>query len=292
MEAMSSRFRGVSWNRPRRKWVVFFLGKYIGGYEDEKEAALVSAEQAVQAWKHWAWESDLLFGPELLTRQEVEDFMNRTQLAELPRGVSLVKGQYRVSHQRKYLGIFASLEEAAACKVGHMRKTEAREWETHLKLPITRDASQRAVIALGGDAGQGSHAIVPESLWHRLTFRSKWNLARGYATGRWHGKSLSMHAVIARCLWGEYDGRYSVDHIISDQKLNNGEDNLRLATKSLQRNNIRRKPSKSGIVGVSKSYNRWTGAMRFCGSLYKKSFATEAEAERFVLHLRAALHGV
>ncbi len=112
-----------------------------------------------------------------------------------------------------------------------------------------------------------------------------------YASGRWRGKSKSLHGVVANLLFGEYDPKLTVDHIISEEKLNNGEDNLRLASKSLQSlNRVNKK--KKYHAGVSKCWNKWVGQIKFHRRTYKKSFEAEEKAKCFVNMMRAAFHGI
>ena len=217
---------------------------------------MVSADLAVQRWPKWAWTSDLLFAPHLLQHGEVElHLATLFGQFKLPKGVTRHEERFKVTHQGKVVGWFQTLDDAVKGKQQRVDAVWKEAWQKHLSIPISRDEQDRAIIMLSG-AGKGQYSIVPAKWWHELTFQTSWGLAKQYASGRWHGKSCRLHNVIAGMMFGVYDKKYTVDHIISSQKLNNGEDILRLATQSLHMHN-RGVGRHDAVKCITKQYNRW-----------------------------------
>lgn len=290
----TSKYKGVSWNRTLNKWRVTFRQQHIGLFEDERTAFFASAKAVLREWPEWASTSDLLVGPDLLSMADVEQIKlevahevlrTPTKVRELPAGVTQTGSKFKATYAHKSLGVFMTVASAEAAVEAKKTDVENAKWKDHLARDITRDANNKAVIALTGKAGIGKFTIVPENLWHILTFEHSWHLAKGYASGTWEKKPQLLHTVIYRLLHPDFEGSYqnSIDHIITTQKLNNGVDNLRTATMGeQQRNKEKRANTTSQYVGVSarKGRDTWNGNVMINKKYYTVSAQTEIDCAR------------
>lgn len=191
---VTSKYKGVSWSRTINKWVVKFLDRHIGTFEDELTAFFASAKAVIRKWPEWASTSDLLVGPGLLSTADVEQIKleishetlhTLTNVRELPAGVTQTGKKFRATHAHKSLGVFMTVASAKAAVESKKKEVQNAKWQKHLTKDITRDDNNKAVIALTGKTGIGKFTRVPEHLWHILTFGHSWNLSHGYATGTW-----------------------------------------------------------------------------------------------------------
>jgi hypothetical protein len=243
----ASKFKGVY--RKGDKWQVQFCNTILGIFEDEREAGRTVARAAIATWE-WAEENDIItrhFSPDEIADMKEEGYTPPNRERDLPKGVSLTPSRkYRAMYRNKFLGDFVTVEEAEMTynnKVGEVFK---KEWEEHAAKDVTRNKQGRAVIKLSGDLGKGKETEVPEQLWHKLTFKKKWNYVSdrkkssdGYAAGSWERKSCSLHYAVWKLLHPDYVPvkGISIDHVDPNKKLDNREENLRLADDSLQLSN-------------------------------------------------------
>jgi HNH endonuclease len=142
---------------------------------------------------------------------------------------------------------------------------------------------------------------VPEQFWHKLTFKKKWNYARfnqnssdGYAAGRWEKKSCSLHYAVWKLLHPDYvpvKGT-SIDHVDPNKKLDNREENLRLADDSSQQRN-KKKVGEGTYVGVKRTKSgKWVGCVMHKGKYYTTpSVPSEREAAILLNALRIKVIG-
>lgn len=288
----ANKFRGVSWITSKNKWRANFCGKSQGYFAEERQAAIAVAIAAVKEWPEWAWTSDLLFGMGLLQQSEVRDQMAHSQPVKtarsLPVGVCAVGTKFRACYGKQHLGMFLSIEEAAACHTRHCSQLNKQAWEEHLKTPISRDVDGDAVINLRVEQSK-----VPEELWHALTFQHSWNYDKPYAKGTWNGRSIRLHVLIYTLLHPGYMSSQgsSVDHINCDQPLNNLDNNLRIASRELQAHNAKKKKGcSSQYKGVSKGYKGWRATCKRKGVYRQSSHTTEMEARAAAVRMHAEMY--
>ena len=291
----SSRFKGVFQVKATKKWRAMFLKKYLGYFDDERSAAKAVAKAVVKEWPI-AIDSDLLVGEDLLSADEMQQIQKEIDsdvphaVRELPKGVSYCTRDrvFLTQYKGKNLGSFATASAAKAVYDEYGREKEEQDWEDHRSCSVTVDTNGSAIIALSGNRGEGQFALVPNQLWHQLTYRHKWNLSpKGYAKGRWDGKSTALHVVIYSLLHPGYDKKLTVDHRNSEAKLDDRETNLRLATLSVQNSNKIKKANCSSIhIGIHcNTRKQWFGTFLFEKVRYTtRIFKSEEEA---LLALRA-----
>lgn len=295
----SSKFRGVRWCIHKEKWIARFRGKSQGSFDNEREAAIAYAKAAIRVWPDWAPTSDLLVGPDLLSREEIEGKTNNLHKDQpiklLPTGVTRKNKKYRAMYRKEYLGTFATIEQANHVYQARAAEADAAEWQTYKNRPIPRDKDGDAIIAISGNAGHGLSAKVPERFWHCLSFKNKWNIRCGYAAGTFEGKSTYLHAVVFRLCHPDIEVKGSIDHIDPSDRLNNLESNLRDATRQLQvYNQQKRLNCSSKYIGVyfNKKKAKWGGRVLFEGKRHcTKWFATENEAARALDSMSKTLMG-
>ena len=271
----SSRFRGVTWDKAGRCWIASSCGVYHGRYKDEREAARAVAKAAIKKWPEWAPTSDLLVGPGLLTREEIEAIQlelasdpawnGPAKRKELPQGVSLVQLaqglRYRARYKNKTIGMFLTIAEAKQAHTAHVQQLRDAKWSAHLQLPVTRDDEGRAVIDLSGKVGKGQRAVVDEVHWHALTFETSWSSRCVCGSHYPQSATEDLHAVVFRLANPDVATGVvnSIDHKNGDT-LDNRAANLRVATTSIQGHNKRKRAgctSKYFGVSLDPKTHRW-----------------------------------
>lgn len=273
----SSRFKGVYWEKNSKKWAAKFRNKHIGLYSIERDAAKAYAKRVIEFWPIWASTSDLLVGPNLLSKQEIRDIKSEIETGTdnsvqrvLPRGVHK---NFRAMHCGKSLGSYKTSEEAHHAYEMHVAQAEAAKWATHLQVPILRDADGDAVIELSGAAALGQFTKVPDRFWHRLTYKTKWNLRGPYAAGTFENDNTYLHMIVYRLCHPDKPLVGTIDHRKSAEKLNNLESNLRDATNTIQSHNHQKQINcTSRHVGVyrHKTTGKWIGRI----SVNRKRYCT------------------
>lgn len=279
-----SGYRGVK--RKRSQWMGLFRGKSLGCFQTEREAFIEYARACVREWPLWAPTSDLLVGEGLLSVEEMGVIQKEDRQARaarnLPRGVFMINDRFQAKLGTTYLGCFASPEEASIVYETEAERHRQEAWEMHLRLPIPTNAHGDAVIQLSGSNARGAATLVPRQLWHFLTFNHSWCLSGKYAQGTWNGRVVKLHHLVYTLLnpFFVFEGGISVDHV-NHQELDNREDNLRAATRSMQaRNKRKREGTSSKHVGVSyHPSGKWHAEFQFNRARYSVGyFATEEEA--------------
>lgn len=137
-----------------------------------------------------------------------------------------------------------------------------QEWRDYQNTPITRDTKGNGIIKLTGKLGEGMQTLVPDKVWHQLTYKTSWNFFKGYARGHWQGHPTQLHRVIFNLCYPDVVVQGSVDHINPIEKLNNLESNLRDASAAIQAYNKQQKAAcTSQYIGVSfhKTNRKWVG---------------------------------
>lgn len=295
-------FRGVQWEARTAKWVVQFKHRTIGAWQDEREAFVAYAGAVIREWPLWAPSSDWLVGDGLLTGDEVRLLveaadveMPSTSQGELPRGVKRMGEKFVVSFKRKWHGVFATQDVAEAVYNNLALDHRSRSWDEHVRQPIPRDDDGNAIIPLGGQEGVGKVALVPDELFHVLTWEHSWTLANtGYPVCNWgNDRLVQMHVMVFRLLHPFYvrNSHLSIDHIDRNQ-LNNLPNNLRLATRSEQQSNKgKRANATSQYPGVFWSAKKgWCVDLRVDGKRISRiGFATEQDAFQATKNLKANL---
>ena len=267
-------YRGVCKNRA--KWRAVLSGESLGAYDTPYLAGYAYAKAVIRKW-HWAKDSDLLFGPDKLSCEDLENITQELSTEvivlpaprNLPKGVSLnAAGSYCARYAGVWFGAFDTIEAAKAVYDKKVAEINLSDWQNHLKTRIPVDIEGNAILSLSGKWSHGKVALVPKQLWHQLTFKKSWHLnSRGYVRG---DHSHTLHMVIMEYLQPNYDKTLSVDHINPYSKLDNRESNLRLATKSTQASNKKKRQGcSSQYLGVSwMKGNYWRATITKDGKTY------------------------
>lgn len=280
-----SRFKGVSFIKKSGKWLAQLVKKY-GHYNTEREAAKVVAREAIRKWPLWATTSDLLFGEDLLTQDELKEIQSELQTEtritkpqrELPVGVHQSRsGKYFVLLQGKFQKTYDTISDAEDAYRTAKNRAEDEEIAVHWMKEITRNEDGVAIIKLNHD----QVALVDDELWYALTFKRSWYFANGYACG--NGPRL--HQVVYQLLHPTYvpSKELSIDHRDYTSTLDNRSSNLRLADHSQQRHNqARRTTTVSKYFGV-----QWLSGEELWAAAIAKN-GVRHRGGRFVLELDAA----
>lgn len=275
----SSKFRGVTRLPDIGKWMASFRGKFIVQLTDERAAGRAAAKAAVREYGEWAMYSPILVGPDLFSADEMLEIKAEVDAEaeepakperKLPKGVYLEKasGKYVSQFRGKVLGKFSDAEEAERVYNDRVKEILDKEWSDYAATPIKTDKDGHAVIALSGTLGTGNFTKVPAKLWHKLTYKNKkWGMNdKGYAVGNWEDEPKKLHLVIYALLNPDFKSSrlIQVDHIVAENKLDNREENLRLADRSAQaRNKTKKEGCSSKYVGVQyiPKKDLWSGTL-------------------------------
>lgn len=258
------------------KWSAECCGKWLGRFNEERDAGKAVAREAISRWGDWAAKNDLLIGPGLLTAADILTIQQELTLTtskeakSLPRGVSRSGVLYWARHAGKDLGRFQTIEEAATAYIKQVSKVREEKWINHLMTPVYRDKDGDAAIILTGKNSSGHSAKCPEGLWHQLTFSTLWWYDGKYACGTWDGKKDRMHRVVYKLCNPDWDGKLQVDHKIPERTLDNQESNLRIATQSFQAyNKCKRQGTTSKYIGVRQEESgKWSARINKDGVGY------------------------
>jgi hypothetical protein len=300
----TSKYKCVYWDKNRNKWVARVLRKSQGYFDDERAAGLAAAKAAIREFGDLAATSDLLVGPDLFSKEEIEqlktELLNEPEVMvtnrDLPKGVCWnVRRQKYIAQFRGFLGAFDTPEAAKVVYDNAVKLARDAEWKKHVALGIPRDDDGDAVIALTAN-GAGLFSKVPEQFYFQLSFKKSWSLCdKGkYARGTWGGRGTTLHLAI----WGLLNPGYakskgmSIDHKDPEQTLNNLQCNLREATRSDQeRNKVKKAGLTSKYMGVCYTGSSWKAQMDFNGRHYCVCCATEIEAARAINRMRLEFLG-
>lgn len=296
----TSCFRGVSKNKD--KWQATFCCKVIGYFDTELEAARAYVKACIREFGDRVCTCHILVGdePGKFTPDEMTCLLKESSTKEmvksdkkyLPKGVTMTpKGTYWAIYRKKRLGVFDTWEKAEEAYTDAVRTDNLESWKYHLTQPISRDNVGHAVIALTG-IGEGLFTKVPEQFWHLLTFKNKWCYDGKYARGTWNNKGTALHQVVYKLLHPNYKKtrKFSIDHVIPGEKLDNRNENLDLKDASGQaRNKAKRTGCTSKYIGVSKAKNGWAGRVCFQGKTHRVYAKTEDEAYVKLCNLKRTL---
>ena len=297
-----SKYRGVT---PYfDKWYGMSLRQSLGIFDTEKVAGIAVAKHAIKEFGDWAITSHVLLAT--FTVSEIALMKAEVDAGDYvtPREKELPKGVYYHKRENKYyvrccevtIGTYVDRDEAIRVNKEYRHAKLLCEWETHTRLTITRDpVDNSAVISLTGSSGQGLFSKVPDELWHQLTFKTSWYLAKGYAHARWKGNSADLHAVVWALLHPGYKPvkGISIDHRNPELVLDNRAQNLRLATRSEQERNKKGRGATSKYPGVNLTEKgTFSVATLVEGKRYRApTCKTESEAAKAMNALRIQLFG-
>ena len=268
IEGKTSRFKGVSYCISKKKWLAQCSLKY-GHHENERDAALIVAKEAIRKWPLWAPTCDILCGNDLLTKEEIQTIIEQladettvvqknTKKSGLPVGVLLSRNNtYMAYYRDKRIGTYKTIEEAATAYLKRKEQVLSDEYNEYYKTPIERDENGNAIICLS----QGKVTLVDDKFWHDLTYKNNWYYAEGYACGR----KKRLHQVVYKMYNPNYDDtckNISIDHI-NKVPLDNRITNLRVADRNVQNHNKSKRTSKSKYLGVhwNKDEKLWQTAI-------------------------------
>jgi len=92
-------------------------------------------------------------------------------------------------------------------------------------------------------------------------------------------KCMYIHTLLGLCFIPNPENKPEIDHIKSNEKLNNNLNNLRWATRSEQQHNKGiSKRNKTGVIGVTPQNNRFLATFTINKKIFRKSFATLEDA--------------
>lgn len=297
----SAKYRGVTFCRRTCKWRARFLQKNLGYFDKEYDAGYAYAKAVIEKWQ-WAQGSDILFGDDKLPLSDMiriktdlakDERFDKSCRKTLPKGIHRRRNSslYRARIGSIEVGYFKTAEEAVIALEAKRAAIQSEHWNKHLEAVIPRDDNGNCQIALTGKRGSGKFALVPEDLWHQLTFRKPWALgSHGYPVT---GRGICLHAMIFELIHPGYDKSLSIDHITPHDKLDNRESNLRLATRSEQAfNKSKRKNCASQYIGVTKAGKNWRASLnKDKKKYYLGVFKTEEEAWAARQEKAAELYG-
>jgi hypothetical protein len=225
----SSKFRGVCKANRGKPWQVLFGKIWLGTFGNEEEAARMYDKYII---KHVHRDNPTNFEYSEKEKDEIceNDLKLPEKMSKDPETIGILKtkwGTYVSRLGNRNLGTFKTLEEA---KTAREQATNEIEKEHRLK-EITKDELGRAIIKLSGKLAGNNVAIVDETKWHDLV-KYSWSLNN---TGYPRSVAGVLHQYLTKD-WEVPEG-YVIDHI-DRNKLNNQQNNLRIATRSENASNV------------------------------------------------------
>jgi hypothetical protein len=294
----TSRFRGVDFVKRIQKWRARVGDEHCGLFDEERDAAIASATAYVRLYGDLAATSDLLVGKTLLTQIEMnhiaQSIANRTDIrrkqeTKVSKGVYFESNLYKVMFRGVSLGYFRDQCKAIAHREEYIIADRQKEWMRYkLVTPHTDDDGDVAIKLTVTSGGTKFSKVDPE-FWHTLTFRRKWLYTTyGYAAGRVSGLTTPLHKAVINMIIPNYVPirEASIDHIDPSQKLDNRRKNLRIASRTVQSLNQKKRGNDrtSKHVGVSKNANgTWVGKCSYRVDGIKKCFRVMKETEQEVI---------
>jgi hypothetical protein len=277
----SSKYKGVTWNKNKKKWkAVCTIEKkdnYLGYFETEIEAAKQYDIFTFIKFKKEANNNNLVKYEDTLEINIDTIIKKHSNKYDTPKNISFdKKNKFRAQkyYKKNYIGTSRETVDEAIKDLEEINKTieliKQAEEEEHNSKEITRNNDGIPYIKV-----KDIEVLVDEDNWHELSNIS-WHISNdGYIKNRKFGR---MHRYIIKAKDDEI-----VDHI-NNNKNDNRNCNLRIASAGLNAHNkTKSKNASSKYFGVSlrKNENKWRAQISIDGNQSSLgSFEKEIDAAK------------
>lgn len=279
MEGTSSTYKGISWDKNKKKWVASSTfnskGINLGCFENEIDAGhtydtFVLLHYGLNA------RTNGLVNYEDIKDIDINTLIKSRKERDLPMYIFKQDNSFQVHitfNGIKYRKTLPTLELAKE-KLKEFQdiidKIKKEEKEEHYKKEIIRNDDGDAIIPIKNkDDDIIDHIIVSDHRWHDCT-QYNWSKCKNYFNGIIDGKAVKIHDYIIGLKNEDKDDNDLIDHIDHNPK-NNKDDNLRLSN-SVNNNHNRTKKlnTSSTFIGVSfnKSRNKFYASIKKDGVNY------------------------
>lgn len=294
----SSKYKGVSFNKKLRKYIVSiqcdYKYKYLGTFEKEKVAA--------RTYDMYAVHNNLDNYP-LNFPKDREKYLNTKYVSKKTRAdkfkyvgvfnyMKIYKTEISVNGKNVYRFSSKSAKECAIKrdeyiinnniplkKLNFPEKFPEYNPNTVIKTPCEEIDNETVRLMISKDNKQ--IVTISKDDYDKIKFRNCHICKnRGYVVIGINSKSYKLH----RFLMGVTDPNIFIDHI-DGNKLNNTKDNLRLSNAQKNGQNKTKKiGSSSKYLGVSYSDNKWVTAIRKNGkNIFNKSCSNKIDNSEVII---------
>jgi hypothetical protein len=278
----SSKYKGVIFIKKIKKWrAVCTIDKkkiYLGVFENEEEAAKAYDIYTFKLYEKKANNNNLVKYEDTLTINIDDLIKKKSNKYDTPKNINFSKtyDKYRAVKNYKnkdYTGVYRETVDEAIKdleeinkKIELMKQAELKDYN---KKEITRNKDGIPYIKV-----KDIEILIDDDKWYKLSNIS-WSISNGYIKNTKYG---FMHRYIMKAKDGEI-----VDHI-NNNKDDNREDNLRIASSGLNNHNkSKSKNASSKYFGVcfNKTKKKWQSVISCNGVKYRLgTFEKEIDAAK------------
>jgi hypothetical protein len=277
----TSRFKGVHWDKKSQKWrsECNYNKKYyyLGNFDTEEKAAKQYDIFTFKKYKEKANNNNLVKYEDTLDINIDDIIIKRSNIYDMPKNIvfSKTENNYRAVknyNKKTYRGVYRKTVDEALedLKNINLKITFIKVLEELLYFtttPITKNNDGIAFIKV-----KDIEVLVDENLWYKFN-KIFWYITN---TGYIGNKDGLMHRRVIKAKEDDL-----VDHI-NNKKYDNRENNLRIASASLNAHNrSKSKNASSKYFGVSFKSGKWRSRITCKGiSYYLGKFSNEEEAAK------------
>ena len=218
-DGASSNYHGVYYDPTLKKYknqIILDDNSVIRAYYDNELFAAYYYNIIIQKYKLEGYQLNDITEPEGFFIYEKKT--KKGDKIDLPRGIQLNKGKYRIEYKAIYYGVFEKYEDALN-KLDNIKKQEEIAKDKELRdRPILRNEDGDAIIELFNKKKENiNQTIVDEDIYYDL-IKYTWCLSQGYVMTNTNKMRMSRFVL-------NYFGDNKVKYINGD-KLDNRKENL------------------------------------------------------------------
>jgi hypothetical protein len=292
---LSSKYKGVCWNKKQSKWISSCTHGsktiYLGSFETEEAAAEAYDIYTFKVYDQKAHNNNLVKYEDTHNVNIDDLIIHHSNKYDMPKNIQFNKKDERYYarksfNKKGYKGRYRATVEEALKDLEEINKKiellKQEDKEEHNKKEITRTDEGIPFIQV-----KDIEVLVDEDKWYEFNGMSWYISKDGYVSNSKEGSS--MHRIVTNAK------KYEIIDHINNKKYDNRNCNLRIASASLNAyNKIKKKNTSSKYFGVHlvKKDGKWIGSISFNGKkYYLGSFEEEIEAAKAYNEKAIELYG-
>ena len=276
-EGLTSKYKGVSYDKKGKIWVMCYSNEWRSRHEIEEDAAKEYDKYVLLKFGEGARTNGLVIWEDVKHLKLEDEF--KKNIRTLPKNISYnkkTKTYYanlrynKINYTSKpYMNIEDAIKALEIIK-NTIQLIKDMENKLHIDQTITKNADDIAVIHVKNDAGKNvCEALVDDEHWHDLKSYS-WFLKNNYVSTNIDGITTSMHKYLMKKVHNfEATKTEIIDHA-NKIKHDNRMINLRINTYSGNgHNKTKKKNTSSQYIGVTKEGGKWRARIQKQGVKYR-----------------------